>query len=144
MDYSTMNTTGAVGLNALSSMPSYGVISVGIVIIGATGLVLLLSYEPLMRKILSFVAFLKRTFGLFFYGLGGSIVLSGLYMFTRFNVNQIKSGNPIFLQYLIGTIVVYAVMTGFGWLIKTFVIDRIRTSYKKATRKLVSKKLTIA
>ena len=136
------NATMAISelVNVSSTLPTISIM-VTIVVLG--GIFMMLAYEPLMRKLLRFVAFLKKSFGLFFYGLCGSAVVSGMYAFTRLNVQQAQAGNPILLKIIFYPIVVYLVMTGFGWLIKTFVVDKIKASYKKATKKVSLRQKTV-
>jgi len=130
-----VSSSGLYGIdNASSYMGSVGTIT-GIILIFIIGITLMLSYEPIMRRLLKFVAFLKKTFGYFFYGVSGSVVLGGLYLFVNMNIKQVQSGNPIFLKVVGWIILVYIGMTIFGWIIKRLVVDKIRRSYKKATKK---------
>jgi len=127
------NATMAMGgLSAVSSISSILALILTTSLI--VGIFIMLAYEPMMRRLLKFVAFLKKTFGLFFYGVGGSIIIGGVYMFAKVNVQQVQSGNPILLKVMIYPIIAYAIMTGFGWIIKTFVVDKVKKSYKKAIK----------
>ena len=118
------------GVSSMATMSDF-VPTLSVIIVASVAIMLMISYPPIMRKLIRFATFLKKTFGYFFYGVGGSIVLGGLYFFINMNVQQVKSGNPIFLKLVGWTILGYVGLSIFGYLIKRFIVDRIRKSYKK-------------
>ena len=119
-------------VQAMSYLDSTGSMSAIAILIGVVIVTLVfLSNDRTMKLLLKFVNFMKKTFGYFFYGVGGSIVLGLFGLFVWINTKQISRGKPYILMGIGLTILVYTVMTSFGYLVK-LLCDNIKESYKKA------------
>lgn len=90
--------------------------------------------EWFLKKLMNIKKFLTKTFGLFFYGLGGSIVIAGLYQLVKVSNNHAMSGDPYIFKYLGYVIGFYIIMTVFGYFVKMFV-NKVRKKLKKVKQK---------
>jgi len=127
-----MNATSS--MSTMSSIPGYTPL---IVITICVALLISLAVMPqIIKSLMKIANFLKKTFGYFFYGVGGLTVFAGMYYFIKMNVEQVKGGNPLFLKIsglIIGS---YCIISFIGFIVKKVFVDRFIKSYKKAKKDL--------
>lgn len=104
-----------------------------VLIILSLGIILMIN-EWFLKKLMNIKKFLTKTFGLFFYGLGGSTVIFGLYQLVKVSNNHAMSGNPYIFKYFGYAIGFYAIMTVFGYFVKIF-INKVKKKIKKVNNK---------
>jgi len=132
-NYASYNNTSMDAIGSISS-DWMGIIATMIVIACIIIIILgLILNEWFIKKLLNIKKWFLKTFGLFFYGCTGSVIIALLYGTTKLFSNHVSSGNPYLLKYAGYVVGFYTAMTLFGIPVKWF-INRIRTNWKKAKK----------
>lgn len=124
-----MNVTNSLNsLNGMSGMDSWfsSMVIVAITSVLILFLVIALSNITRYKKIKGVLSWLLNTVKFFFFGIGGIGVLSVFGLILFYFGNQAKQGNVVPIKITLLIIAGYFVIAGLGYLLKRFVLDRIK------------------
>lgn len=102
------------------------------IFVGVLFLVLVSEYG--LKWLLKVSKFLKNTFGYAVYGIFTVVIGTLIYTFIKWQVEAVGAGNTILWKVLGYTIVSYFGLTLIGYIVKRFVIDKVKKNWKKVKK----------